>query len=47
MCGVNDEIRGWRQLDARLRHAVRDATAGLKPPEDVQWIADVDPLDML
>jgi primosomal protein N' (replication factor Y) len=30
-----------------LRAAVRQATAGAKPPEGVQWIADVDPLDML
>jgi primosomal protein N' (replication factor Y) len=30
-----------------LRSAVRAATADLKPPEDVQWVADVDPLDML
>jgi len=30
-----------------LRDAVKAATAKLKPPEDVQWIADVDPLDML
>jgi primosomal protein N' (replication factor Y) len=30
-----------------LREAVRRATANLKPPDDVQWIADVDPLDML
>ena len=32
---------------AGLRQAVRQATSDLKPPEDVQWIADVDPLDML
>ena len=31
----------------RLRAAVRQATADLKPPEDVQWIVDVDPLDMM
>jgi primosomal protein N' (replication factor Y) len=30
-----------------MRAAVRAATADLKPPEDVQWIVDVDPLDML
>ncbi len=30
-----------------LRAAVRDLLAQLKPPDDVQWIADVDPLDML
>ncbi len=32
---------------AALRGAVRAASADLKPPEDVQWIVDVDPLDML
>jgi primosomal protein N' (replication factor Y) len=31
----------------RLRAAVRQATADLRPPQQVQWIADVDPLDML
>jgi len=31
----------------RLREAARRATAGLKPPEDVQWTVDVDPLSML
>ncbi len=30
-----------------LRAAVRQATDELKPPEGVQFIADVDPLDML
>jgi len=30
-----------------LRAAVRAATANLTPPDEVQWIADVDPLDML
>jgi len=30
-----------------LRAAVLRATVELKPPENVQWIADVDPLDML
>lgn len=30
-----------------LREAVRRATADLHAPEHVQWIADVDPLDML
>jgi primosomal protein N' (replication factor Y) len=30
-----------------LREAVRQATANLQVPEHVQWIADVDPLDML
>jgi primosomal protein N' (replication factor Y) len=31
----------------RLRAAVRQATSALQPPADVQWIVDVDPLDML
>jgi primosomal protein N' (replication factor Y) len=31
----------------RLRAAVRQAAAGAQPPDDVQWIVDVDPLDML
>jgi primosomal protein N' (replication factor Y) len=31
----------------RLREAVAEATADLKPPEGIQWIADVDPVDML
>jgi primosomal protein N' (replication factor Y) (superfamily II helicase) len=30
-----------------LRAAVRSAQQDLQPPKDVQWIADVDPLDML
>jgi primosomal protein N' (replication factor Y) len=32
---------------AQLRAMVQEAVNDLKPPEDVQWIADVDPLDML
>jgi primosomal protein N' (replication factor Y) len=32
---------------AELRHAIREATGSLKPPEGIQWIADVDPVDML
>ncbi len=31
----------------QLRAAVREIRAEAKPPLDVQWIADVDPLDML
>lgn len=31
----------------KLREAVRRATEQLKPPKEVQWIADVDPLGML
>ncbi len=30
-----------------LRAAVRQGTAGVQPPEGVQWIVDVDPLEML
>jgi primosomal protein N' (replication factor Y) (superfamily II helicase) len=32
---------------AALRAAVAEATAALRPPDEVQWIADVDPLDMM
>lgn len=32
---------------AKIREAVRRATAETKPAGDVQWIVDVDPLDML
>jgi primosomal protein N' (replication factor Y) len=31
----------------KLRAAVRQATASLQPPADVQWIVDVDPLEMM
>ena len=31
----------------RLRAAVAEATADLAPPDDVRWIVDVDPVDML
>jgi primosomal protein N' (replication factor Y) len=30
-----------------LRDIVRTATAGLKPPDDIGWVVDVDPLDMM
>jgi primosomal protein N' (replication factor Y) len=30
-----------------LRKTVQEVTAPLKPPEQVQWIVDVDPLDMM
>jgi primosomal protein N' len=30
-----------------LREIVKRATADWKLPEDVQWIADIDPLDMM
>jgi primosomal protein N' (replication factor Y) len=32
---------------AAMRAAVAAVVADLKPPEHVQWIVDVDPLDML
>jgi len=32
---------------AKLREAIRTATAELKPPQGVRWIVDVDPVDML
>jgi primosomal protein N' len=32
---------------ALLRDVVRRATAELKAPEEVAWIVDVDPLDMM
>jgi len=32
---------------ALLRAAVTDVTVALNPPDDVQWIADVDPVSML
>jgi len=31
----------------QLRKAVREATHGLQTPENIQWIADVDPVEML
>jgi primosomal protein N' (replication factor Y) len=31
----------------KLRAAVRQATGDVRPPDEVQWIVDVDPLDML
>jgi primosomal protein N' (replication factor Y) len=31
----------------KLRASVRSATADLKTPDEIQWIVDVDPLDML
>jgi len=30
-----------------MRAVVREATADLKPPQDVQWVVDVDPQDLL
>ncbi|HUY32220.1 MAG TPA: primosomal protein N' [Pirellulales bacterium] len=34
-------------LAERVRAAVRETTSELKPPSGVQWIVDIDPLDML
>jgi primosomal protein N' (replication factor Y) len=31
----------------KLRAAVKKTTADLKPPDEVQWIVDVDPIDMM
>jgi primosomal protein N' (replication factor Y) (superfamily II helicase) len=31
----------------QLRAAVRTVTAAVKTPEEIQWIVDVDPMDML
>jgi primosomal protein N' (replication factor Y) len=33
--------------DEELRQVVQEATGALKTPDEVQWIVDVDPLDML
>jgi len=48
---LRDNYRFQIQLQgpdgALLRGAVRIVSDRLKPPDDVQWIADVDPLDML
>jgi len=32
---------------AEMREIVREATGNLKPPQEVQWVVDVDPLDLL
>jgi primosomal protein N' (replication factor Y) len=41
------QIQAQAKDGAALRDAVRTASAKLKPPEDVEWQADADPLDML
>jgi primosomal protein N' (replication factor Y) len=33
--------------DEAVRAVVREATAGLKTPDGIQWIVDIDPVDML
>ena len=35
------------ELGERLRESVRSVTAALKTPPEIQWIVDVDPMDML
>jgi primosomal protein N' (replication factor Y) len=48
---LRDRFRWHLQIHgadgARLRDVVRAATAGLKTPDDVAWIVDVDPVEML
>jgi primosomal protein N' (replication factor Y) len=48
---LRDRFRWHVQLhgtdDALARDIVRRATAGLKTPENVAWVVDVDPVDML
>jgi len=48
---LRDNFRFHVQFQAQdgegLRSAISGATAKLKPPDDVQWIVDVDPIDML
>ena len=41
------QVQAQAQSGDLLRAAVRAATDGVQPPENVQWIVDVDPLDML
>ncbi|MBN2474365.1 MAG: primosomal protein N' [Pirellulales bacterium] len=41
------QIQAQAPDDEQLRRCVRQATTGLSAPDDVQWIVDVDPLDML
>ncbi|MCX7426475.1 MAG: primosomal protein N' [Planctomycetia bacterium] len=41
------QIQAQGEDREKLRLAARDATAELNPPESIQWIVDVDPLDML
>jgi primosomal protein N' (replication factor Y) len=41
------QLQVQSERDEEVRRAVRAVTAELKPPNEVQWIVDVDPLDML
>ena len=48
VCGASSASKSRSTASmARLRAAVRQATAALQPPDGVQWIVDVDPLEML
>jgi primosomal protein N' len=51
MAKLRNNFRFQVQLHAPdsglLRHAVRRAAADLKIPDDVAWIVDVDPIDMM
>jgi primosomal protein N' (replication factor Y) len=51
MAKLRGHFRYQLQLQAPdgelLRSVVRRATAGLKPPDNVAWTVDVDPLDMM
>ena len=41
------QIQAQSADDDHLRSIVRQVTADLKTPAEVQWIADVDPVEML
>jgi primosomal protein N' len=51
MAKLRDKFRFQLQLQSAdgelLRQVVRTVTRDLKPPDDVAWIADVDPIDMM
>ena len=49
VCVENTDSRSRSKAatDPRLRAAAAAATADLAPPDDVQWIVDVDPVAML
>ena len=51
MAKLRDKFRFQLQLQTAdgelLRQLVRSGTRDLKPPDDVAWIADVDPIDMM
>jgi primosomal protein N' (replication factor Y) len=51
MAKLRDKFRYQLQLQSAdgelLRHVVRTAARDLKLPDDIAWIADVDPIDMM